>query len=101
MAAEILGLTQESPEAMGKAVRGIEHAVAKSFREDRSRVTQDEIKRRGRICIGIVRALRKDLKWSIDRIVDELPIALRAKLDGIPWDPSNARTIWTPQSGTF
>ncbi len=96
MAAEILELANESPAAVGKLTKGIMSAIDRSFREDKSRATQDEIRRRGHICVGIARALRHELKWSVDRIVDELPKALRSKLDGIPWDPSKLRAMWTP-----
>lgn len=98
MAAEILELAQESPTAVGKLTKGIMSAVARSFREDKSRVTQDEINRRGRICVGAAREMRHDLKLSVDRIVDELPKALRSKLDGIPWDPTKLRALWVPPS---
>lgn len=98
MASEMLALANESPAAVGKLTKGIMSAITRSFREDKSRQTQDEIRRRGHLCVGIARELRHDLKWSVDRIVDEMPKALRSKLDGIPWDPSKVRALWVPPS---
>jgi hypothetical protein len=101
MAGEIYELAGESPEAIGRLTKGIEAAIAKSFAEDAKRgervvMTRGEVKRRTEFCVEVARALRSDLGWSVVRIVDELPRALRAKLDGTPWDPKTLRTMWTP-----
>lgn len=103
MAGEIFQLANESPEALGRLTRGVQDAVARSFVEDKNRdrrvvMTQDEVKRRGRICVEVVRSLRGDLGWSVARIVDALPQALRAKLDGAEWDPSKLRHVWAPDA---
>lgn len=102
MAGEVLGLVGTEKHGMGKLVRVLENAVRRSFEEDKSRRTQDEAKRRTRICVAVIRELRNDMKWSIDRIASELPVALRAKLDGIPWDPSTAarRSMFLADSPT-
>jgi len=70
--------------------------------EDGSRQTQNEIKRRFNICLGLVSEMRTDLRWSWQRITDTLPVALRSKLDGAAWSPS-ARTAWSHDeaSGLF
>lgn len=95
---ELLKLVGESPWAMGQLVRGVEMAVRKSYRDDGFKPTANETRRRVQICIDTTRILRKDLVWSIDRIVNELPRALRAKLDGLPWDPQT-RSIYLANAG--
>jgi hypothetical protein len=101
MAGEMLELAGESREAIGRIVKGIEAAVTRSYLEDKLRdghvvMTSAEVKRRTNLCVEVARALRAELGWSVARIVDELPKALRAKLDGTPWDPKTIRTLWTP-----
>ncbi len=96
VAGEIFGLGITEPNALGKLSRAIESAVARSFAEDGSTPTNAEARRRGQICLTLVRELRGDLKWSLPRICDALPRGLRAKLDGIPWNPENERAVWTP-----
>lgn len=79
---------------------GFENAIAASFDHDQlqaviaiHRVTQAEIKRRFGICAKVFEVLRGDLKWSIPRTLDHIPIYLRNELDGDPWEPS-ARSSW-------
>lgn len=88
---------------LGRVTAGIQAAISTSFAEDkvlRPVYTRDEIERRFRMCADIFVTLRKDLGWSIPRILDEMPRALRAKLDGIPWNPetdkSAQRKVWAP-----
>jgi hypothetical protein len=94
-------------EQLAKAVLGIEAAVAASFASDlerssivmpfgRGSITQTEIKRRGELCIGMLRELRGDLGWSIDRINDHLPGMLRKRLDGEDWTPTDLSARWAP-----
>ena len=89
-----------------KLVAGISAAVSKSFDVDQQpghlilvtgvrRVTKEETDRRVKICVGIFKVLRGDLKWSLDRIVDHLPKYLRAELDGTSWEPSARAGLWT------
>ncbi len=42
------------------------------------------------------KVLRMEKKLSIERCVDELPKALRAELDGLPYQP-HARSLWMPE----
>jgi len=75
----------------GRVVSGVETAIRKSFATDaliRPVVTQDEIKRRFKICLDGFRMMRRDLGWAVPRIVDTLPAYLRAELD----EPGG----WTP-----
>lgn len=76
----------------------IEAAVRASFAANGARVTGDEVKRRFRICERIFRALRGDLGWGLERVLDRLPHYLRSELDGVPWEPDR-RTIWMPGDG--
>lgn len=76
----------------------IERAIATSFREDGARMTGDEVRRRFAICERLLRHLRGDLGWGLQRVLDHLPRYLRAELDGIPWQP-DARTLWVPADG--
>lgn len=92
-----------------KVVRGLERAVEKSFADDqqpgriilvtgvaKKAPSQAEMKRRGELCLKIFMALRGDLSWGIDRILDQLPRFLRLELDGTPWEPEARRATWTP-----
>jgi hypothetical protein len=95
-----LGLVEE--EMIPDIVHGIETAVLLSVHQDRVRnviivpgsITKDELKRRSAMCIEIFRVLRGDLKWSLDRIADNLADFLRKQLDGVDWEPA-ARASWT------
>lgn len=84
---------------IGRVTKGIIDAVEKSFRTDmvlRPVRSRDEIKRRFEICVRTFVELRRDAGWSVPRILDEMYPALRAKLDGDPWDPESAgkRGAW-------
>lgn len=99
MATELLDLITSDSAAAGRLVRGIERAVALSFASNPMRhKTRDEVRRRGQICIDMARDVRKDkaLNWTIERICDEMPRALRCKLNGAKWEPSTRR-FWTPE----
>lgn len=65
-----------------------------SFVQDKSRMTQNEIKRRFDICITALRELRADHGWAWTRILDAMPALLRSKLDGTPFDPAAQGTLW-------
>lgn len=83
---------------VGPATVAIEQAIARSLREDNARVTGAELRRRFAICERLLRHLRGDLGWGLQRALDHLPRYLRCELDGVPWEP-DARTIWTPGDG--
>jgi hypothetical protein len=70
------------PVAQAQVGAAIALAVSKSFVEDKSTQTQDEIKRRTQMCLGHFKIMRNELKWSIPKICDLLPRSLRAELDG-------------------
>jgi hypothetical protein len=80
---------------VGRVSLAIERAIERSFRQDGARMTGDEVRRRFAICERLVRRLRGDLGWGLQRALDHLPRYLRCELDGIPWQP-DARTVWVP-----
>jgi len=85
-------------EQVGRVALVIERAIAGSFRQDGSRMTGAEVRRRFTICERLFRRLRGDLGWGLRRALDHLPRYLRCELDGIPWEP-DARTVWVPADG--
>jgi len=102
MAGELASLVKDE-RLIARAVLGIEEAIARSFGQDalrdgrEPRMTGAEVKHRFDICVRILKTLRGDLGWSVERSMDHLPRLLRAELDGVPWAPDD-RTLWTPQS---
>jgi hypothetical protein len=56
-------------------------------------LTDAIIKERIDFCIVTAAQLIRDLHWSPERVIDTLPEALKAKLDGTPWEPSS-RDSW-------
>lgn len=83
---------------VGRVTLAIERTIERSFREDGARMTGDEVRRRFEICERLLRHLRGDLGWGLQRVLDHLPEYLRRELDGIPWQP-DARTVWVPEDG--
>ncbi len=86
-------------EQLGRVLRGIEHAVTRSFETDGARMTDAEVRRRFGICERLFRQLRGDLGWGVIRVLDRLPHYLRCELDGQAWEPDH-RTLWIPEDGT-
>lgn len=79
---------------LGKVTQGITDAISVSFATDdikRPVRTNEEIRRRFFICINWFCILRKDMHWSVPRILDALPRALRTELDGGKWSPDDER----------
>jgi hypothetical protein len=100
MAGELLELViGEDPKLRAKVTARVYEVIAASFREDKSRATQSEAKRRFHIIEKLIRELRSDHGWAFERILDALPIALRSRLDGIWWDPATARNVWAGRTG--
>ena len=83
---------------LGRVTVAIERAIERSFREDGSRMTGAEVRRRFAICERLIRHLRGDLGWGLQRVLDHLPRYLRCELDGTPWQP-DTRTVWVPADG--
>ena len=84
-----------STDQVARVMLAIERAIADSFCTDGARPTGDEIRRRFAICERLVRELRGDLGWGLQRVLDHLPGYLRSELDGVRWEP-DARALWVP-----
>lgn len=96
MAGELLELVVGKDRALlGRVTRRFLQTIEHSFKEDASTVTRAEVTRRFGIIEKIFRELLKEHKWSLQRALDELPLALRCTLDRKPWDPSK-RQVWVP-----
>ena len=81
---------------LGELQAGIRRCVRDSFRSrPLNEVREAEIQERIDFCIGLAAELHVGKGWSVERIVDEMPDALRAHLDGTTWEPSK-RHCWTP-----
>ncbi|MBI3184629.1 MAG: hypothetical protein HYZ28_21035 [Myxococcales bacterium] len=83
---------------VARVMLAVERAISGSFAEDGSRPTGDEVRRRFALCERLLRQLRGDLGWGLQRVLDHLPKYLRCELDGVPWRPE-ARTVWVPSDG--
>ena len=59
-------------------------------------MTGAEIRRRFAICERLLRELRGDLGWGLQRVLGHLPHYLRCELEGVPWAPDE-RAIWVPE----
>ncbi len=97
---ELVRLVEEK--WVGRVTAGIAGTIEDSFESDqvlRSVQTRDEIERRFRICIRWFVLLRRELGWSVPRILDDLPKALRHELDGTPYAPDEKRVGWTGNGG--
>lgn len=78
----------------GEIRRGVVRVVHKSFHTHPARVlTNSIIKERIDFCIAKAAELYRVLSWPRERIIDELPAALKAHLNGTIWEPSK-RGSW-------
>jgi hypothetical protein len=90
----------EVPRQLVEVLEGMTEVVGGSFLVDGSTMTRAEVKRRSDICAKWIMTLRRDLGWSITRILDDLSKALRCELDGIPYTPSReGHSTWTQDNG--
>ena len=81
----------------GRVTTGIQAAISASFKTDqviRPVLTQNETRRRFRICVSGFCIMRRDLGWAVPRIIEELPVYLRCQLDGMDWSPDEDRDSW-------
>lgn len=79
-----------------QVLAGIKRVVLASLKTHPLRERTDAaVKERTAFCLKLARELAMDQRWSGERVVDELPRALVAKLDGVPWEPSSGR-VWVP-----
>jgi len=95
--AELLG-KEGSP---SEFVARVGYAIDKSFAVDLARgslmvETPTERHHRRKICTKWFRIMRGDLHWSLEKVYDFLPLALRNELDGVPWEPPKNISSWAP-----
>jgi hypothetical protein len=80
---------------LGRLRVGLERVVRDSFMSRPvANVRESEIKDRIDFCLGLAAELHVAKGWAVERIVDEMPAALRAHLDGTHWEPSK-RACWS------
>lgn len=98
-------LQREEPETFKTFMAGICRVVEQSFQHDAQlkgvkavNKTGDEVRRRTRMCAEVVRDMRLgEVPHSWQRILDELPNALRAKLDGLQHSAERkSGFLWVP-----
>lgn len=85
-----------------RVTQGIQAAISASFKTDqvlRPVMTQNEIRARFKICTDGFCMMRRDLGWAVPRIIDELPVYLRCKLDRMDWTPEEDRNAWLAGPG--
>jgi hypothetical protein len=81
--------------------REVARILEDSFRaRGMRRVTKAEIQRRVDFCAKTAGELRRRLKWPTERIVDQLPAALKAFIDGVSWEP-DTRASWASTDSTW
>ena len=79
----------------------ISRIIAASFAARGMRqVTQNEVKRRVDFCARTAGELRRRLGWPPERIVDQMPAALKAFIDGVTWEP-DTRASWVSTDDTW
>src|SRR4051794_33005862 len=81
--------------------REVSRIIADSFKaRGMRRVTKDEAQRRVNYCTKLAGELRRTLGWSPERIVDQMPAALKAFIDHVHWEP-DTRDSWTSTDDTW
>lgn len=83
--------------SFGRLVLGIGASVELSFL-DGARTTRSEVRRRVDMSWELVKRLRGDLKWSVEKILDHLTAYLRCELDGVPYNPERVNGLWRPDT---
>lgn len=88
---------------IGRVTGSMADTIEESFAKDlvlRPVKTRDEISRRFKFCARWFVVLRRDMGWSVPRILDALPRALRHELDGTPFSPDAeaARKGWVDET---
>ena len=95
----------QNQEDLTKAVRGMVVAIARTFGDEKERkagttpsITQGEMRRRAKICENFFQRCRRDLGFSVEKSIDHMYAALRARLDGNDYDPPQEKEtkLWVP-----
>lgn len=110
MAVEIVGIRKPfaglvADGQVGQVTRRFEEMILASFSPDiaahvvdgkpRPRMTAAEIKRRFDILAGWFGVMKGDLGWSLQRVMDSLPIALQKTLAGESYTPDVRHAAWS------
>jgi hypothetical protein len=104
---EVLANMLQDRGKLQQVLQAFVRIVSDSFKTDRNRLhsdtillspvynpTQAEIRTRTGMCYDLFMVMRHDLRWSIQRSLDTLPVALRTELDGGKWEPPTDRRAW-------
>ena len=93
----------------GLVTRRFEEMILASFSPDiaahgvdgkpRPRMTAAEIKRRFNILADWFGVMKGDLGWSLQRVMDNLPIALQKTLNGDSYTPDVRHAAWSAAQG--
>jgi hypothetical protein len=95
--AQVLKGLLKNPQRYNQVVQRIARVVKASFDQDviaRPYITEAEKKERANLCYDLFIQMRIDLHYSTHKALDSLPTALRAKLDGTEWKPSEPGRSW-------
>lgn len=95
---------------VGQVTKAFEDIIMQSFGVDAARranegrlvqpaLTRQSVKDRFDILAKWFKVMRGDLSWSLQRVLDTLPRALRAELDGEEFVPDN-RATWATSTTT-
>lgn len=79
------------------AVNAITSAITATIAADGAQ-TDAEVKRRFSLAYELVKIMRFDIRWSWQRITDELPAALRTRINGDAWVPSERRAWYANET---
>lgn len=88
--------------SLARVVTGFERIIIESFYPGRNPVrgsiTAHHVRDRFQILERWFRVLRAEKRWGLHRILDTLPEALHAELNGSTWEP-DSRACWMPGDG--
>lgn len=96
--AELFEDTSTRNKVFGAIYKTIEISFSEAWGSMTRAPTRDEIKRRFEILERWYRDLRGERKWSVDRVLQALPHALRCELIGNTYEPDD-RALWIPKDG--
>lgn len=86
-------LKRNDPKGFVRVAVGIQGTISASFHEDGSRCTRAEATRRFELSLQLVERMVMECSYSITRALDTLGTGLRARLDGVDWEPPS-RNMW-------
>jgi hypothetical protein len=91
-----LGDPIQAQRVLNKFVEIVRRSFVEEAKEGRAPefVRESEIKRRTNILYDWFLTLRKDCGYSTTHALDVLPMALRARLDGLDFTPPPAERTW-------